>query len=255
LHVKRIPETKYLDIAMSIETLSLETATHVDELSPFRSGRLAQGSKEEYLKVILGRNLSGPANREPWFTSLEDRDVYTDETVSFKIGAEDPDTLDRLKYRCEADDLPGAEFNPEDGSFRWYAEEPGEYQVVFHVSDDGYPSLTRSETVRIRVTDPPPPEPEEPAATPLPSFDKARFAYVTAITEDAGRRQAWISLRLDGKILKLYEGEEFNVGEVAVMVRRIDDRSVDLEAPILDKQIRVQLGQNLAQGDDMVQGS
>jgi len=250
LTVKRIPSTKQLDIAMAIEAVSLPTATHLDGLSEFQSGRLAYGEIDRYLEQILNRNISGPPNREPTIDSLRDLDAYTNSTVSIRLQARDPDQLDRLRYAMEAENLPGAVLDSRSGEFRWRPEKPGEYQVVFKVSDDGLPSKSREQRVRIKVTDPPPEEPRV-QTVPRPDFDLARFAYVTGITEASGQREAWINLRTEAKTLRLREGEQFNIGQVPVTVKQIDYDTVELEAPVLEKRFRVSTGQNLAEGTDL----
>jgi hypothetical protein len=253
LHLKRIQGSRQLDIAMAIEAVSLPTATHLDGLSEFESGRLAHGDLEKYFETILARNLSGPPNQPPAFESISDQRVNTDSSVSLTVRAKDPDRNDQLRYSMEADGLSGAEFDGQSGQFRWRPSRAGDYGVTFHVSDDGFPSQSASQRVQITVTDPPPPAAPKPPETIVskPSFDMAKFVYVTAITESGGRRQIWISLRTEGKTLKLFEGDEFNVGQIPVTVKRIDSSAVELEAAILEKRIRVTLGKSLAEGDDL----
>jgi hypothetical protein len=119
------------------------------------------------------------------------------------------------------------------------------------VTDDGYPPKAAEQTVKIRINERPPEETPPPqVAVAKPSFALAKFAFVTAITEAGGKRQAWISLRTDGKLLKLFEGDEFPIGEVTVKITRITEKTVELDAPVLEKRLLVSLGQNLAQGLD-----
>jgi hypothetical protein len=257
LHLKRIQGSRQLDIAMAIEAVSLPTATHLEGLSEFESGRLAHGDLEKYFETILARNLSGPPNQPPAFESISDQRVNTGSSVSLTVRAKDPDRNDQLRYSMEADGLSGAEFDRRSGQFRWRPTRAGDYRVTFHVSDDGFPSQSASQRVRITVTDPPPPPATKPPETIVskPSFDMAKFVYVTAITESGGRRQTWISLRTEGKTLKLFEGDEFNVGQIPVTVKRIDNSAVELEAAILEKRIRVTLGRSLAEGVDLAYSS
>ena len=78
----------------------------------------------------------------------------------------------------------------------------------------------------------------------------AQFAFLTGITEATnGRRQAWVTLRTDGKKLKLIEGDQFQVGDVTVTVRQIGERTVVMEADVLELSMRVRLGQNLAESE------
>jgi hypothetical protein len=253
LHVKRIQGSRQLDIALAIDAVSLPSATHMDSLSDHPSGRLAYGSLQDYYEIILARNLKGPPNNPPSIESIGEQQVNTNSSVSFTVQARDPDGEDQLRYWMDAEGIAEAAFDPESGQFRWSPSEPGDYQVTFHVADDGFPPMSASQQVQISVTDPPPPPPrEEPqVVVAKPSFALAQFAYVTAITEVNGRRQTWINLRTDGSTLKLFEGDEFSVGQVPVLVRQIQGDSVELEAEVLEKRFRVRLGQNLADGVDL----
>ncbi len=257
LHVRRIQGSRQLDIGLAIDAVSLPTATHMDSLSEFPSGRLAHGSLQDYYDVILARNLKGPPNNPPVFESISDQRVNTNSSVSFTVRARDPDGQDQIRYSMDADGISGAAFDPQSGQFRWRPTSPGDYQVTFHAVDDGFPPMSASQRVRISVTDPPPPAPrEEPKVVAAkPSFAMAKFAYVSGITEVNGRRQTWINLRADGSVLKLFEGDEFTVGEVPVMVRQIHGNTVELEAEVLEKRFRVRLGQNLAEGVDLTSPS
>jgi hypothetical protein len=261
LHVKRIQGARQLDIAMAIDAVSLPTAAHVDGLSEHESGRLAYGDLEKYFETILSRNLKGPPNNPPEFESISDQRVAANSSVSFTVRARDPDRHDQLRYSMDADGISGVEFDRRSGQFRWRPTKPGDYRVTFHVTDDGFPPQSASQRVRISVTEPPPPpaptpKPPEPLVT-KPSFALAKFAYVTAITQVNGQRQTWISLRSEGTTLKLFEGDEFQVGQVPVTVRRIENSTVEMEAEVLEKRLRVKLGQSLADGDilDYVAGA
>ena len=250
LHVKRIQGSRQLDIAMSIDAVSLPTATHLDRLSEYESGRLAYGDLEKYDEIILGRNLKGPANNPPAIEAIGDQRVNANSSLSLTVRGRDPDRDDQLHYSMDADGISGAEFDRRSGQFQWQPTKPGDYQVTFHVSDDGFPPKSSSQRVKISVTDPPPvAAPEAPASVvSKPSFALAKFAFVTAITEVNGRRQTWINLRAEGTTLKLFEGEEFQVGQVPVVVRQIENGSVELETDVLERRFRVKLGQSLADG-------
>ena len=145
---------------------------------------------------------------------------------------------------------PTPRSTPRAAHFEWPAEKIGEYEVVVAATDDGYPPKTARQTVKIRITERPP---DAPAAitVPKPSFDLAKFVFLTAITEAGGKRQAWISLRTKGELLKLFEGDEFQVGEVTVKISRIAEKTVELDAAVLEKRLLVTLGQNLAEGRDL----
>jgi hypothetical protein len=74
---------------------------------------------------------------------------------------------------------------------------------------------------------PGPPPGELPAPPP---FDPSPYCYVSGIVWIDDRPQAWIDLRTEGRKLRLFEGEEFQVGVVDCRVRRIDEKAVLVEA-------------------------
>lgn len=252
LHVKRVPGTKQLDLALAIDAVSLATADHEDKLNAEPLQQLAFGDQKAYLETILQRNLAGPANNPPSIERIGEVARYVGDTVAFTVKASDPDKLDRVHYELDASDLADARLDARSGAFQWQASQPGTYEVTVAATDDGYPPKTAQETVTIRISERPPEEAPPPEmAVAKPSFALAKFAFVTALTEVGGKRQAWISLRTEGKVLKLFEGDEFPIGEVTVKIARITDKTIELDAPVLERRLLVSLGQNLAEGRDL----
>jgi hypothetical protein len=250
LHVKRVPGTKQLDLVVAIDAVSLPTADSADKLNEQAVRKLPHGDLAAYLKTILERNLSGPANKEPTIEAPTELTKYVGDMVSFSVKAQDPDKLDRISYALEGSELANARIDANSGEFRWPAEKIGEYEVVIAATDDGFPPKIAQQTVKIQITERPPDAPQE-VSVPKPSFELAKFAFVTAITEADGQRQAWISLRAEGKLLKLFEGDEFQIGEVTVKLTRIAEKAVEFNAAVLEKRLQVTLGQNLAEGRDL----
>jgi len=251
VYAKRVPGSKHLDLAIAIDAVSLPTADSTDKLNEAASRPLAHGSLEAYLETILARNLSGPANKEPAIDVPRELKNYVGDTVSFTVKAQDPDKLDQVSYSIQSGDLADAKIDRRSGEFHWPASKTGEYEVVVAATDDGFPPKTVEQKVKIRIDERPPDAPAPPPSVPKPSFDLAKFAFVTAITEVDGKRQAWISMRAEGKLLKLFEGDEFQVGQVTVKVTRIDEKAVELDAPVLERRLQVSLGQNLTEGRDL----
>jgi hypothetical protein len=252
LHAKRLANTRALDVSLSIDALALATAASEDSLHD-QPLPVLEYDLLAYEETILGRNFNGPENRGPILDVTTEARGYTNQLISFRVGGKDPDGYDRVTYDVKADwldedSLADSVFNPETGQFTWTPEQPGEYELVVSATDTGFPPKTVSQVVRIDVTDEPPPEPVEEQPEPRPELRGEQFVFLTAITTASGRRQAWISIRTDGKMLKLSEGEAFDLGEVTVKVARIDDKNVELSAPVLDEQWTVGLGQSLAEG-------
>jgi hypothetical protein len=251
LHAKRVPGTKQLDLAVAIDAVSLPTADSTDKLNDQAARKLVYGDLTAYLGTILQRNLSGPANKEPNIELPTELTKYAGDVVAFTVKSQDPDKLDRVSYAIEGKGLANAKIDAKSGAFEWPAGEIGEYEIVVAATDDGYPPKIARQTVKIRIAEKPPESAPPPPAVPKPSFDLAKFAFVTAITEADGKRQAWVSLRAEGKLLKLFEGDEFQIGEVTVKITRIAEKTIELDAAVLEKRLLVTLGQNVAEGRDL----
>ena len=247
LHAKRINDSRQLELSISIDALALMTANNEDRLND-QPQPVLEYDLLAYMQTILGRNFSGPANLEPELESIGDKSGYTNTLISFNVSARDPDRLDSITYGLDGSELEGVKIDPQSGRVELQADEPGEIELVVTATDDGFPPRTVSQTIRVAVTDEPEPEPEEAAAASRPSFELGKFVFLTAVTQASGRRQAWISLRTEGKLLKLFEGDQFDVGEVSVKVSRIEGRTIEVDSPELEQQWSVSLGQSLEQG-------
>ena len=240
LHAKRLQGTRQLDLAFSIEALSLTTAANEDKLND-QPKPVLERDLIAYMSTILNRNFSGPPNREPTLETIGDTSGYTNTLISFNVAARDPDKLDRVTYSLDGTDLEGARIDPESGRVELKVDKPGDYELVVAATDDGFPPKTVREKIKVSVTEPP-----EPASAPSTvNFERGKFAFLTAVTQVSGQRQAWISLRTEGKLLKLFEGDKFQIGDVTVEVAHIGDRTVELDAPQLDQCWTVKLGQSL----------
>ncbi len=246
----RIKDSKQHDLSISVEALSLKDATSTDQLPEGQSNRLAygDGDLDAYKKMILYRNFFGPPNNEPTMEQIGEITAHAGGTVEIAVKGSDPDKYDKVSIHIDGDCVPSdvSDTDNESGRFEWPVEEPGKHVVEVTVMDNGWPPKSVSQTVTINVT-----EAEEGTGeeADLPSFEKAKFAYVTGFTEAFGEKLAWINLRTEGKVLQLREGDEFVVGEVQVTVKRITDKTVELEAAVLKKRLLVTMGQNIAEGN------
>ena len=93
------------------------------------------------------------SNQPPVLAPLADIIVFEGETATVQTVATDPDLpAQNLSYRIIRADGTGASVNSS-GTFRWVSGEaaPGEYTFDIEVSDNGAPSLTDQETVRVII--------------------------------------------------------------------------------------------------------
>jgi len=241
LSVKPIPRSRNLNLSFTIEALSLNRAESPDRLTLPPSDRLAHAQREEYLDVITMRNLFAPANNPPQLAVAPAQQGNPASGVSFQVRASDPDDGDRLSFSIE--DAPdGAKIDPATGMFSWMPTEKGEYLVAIAVSDNGLPARTDRAEIRIAVVDPPPP-PAPPAPEP-PGFDPATQAVVTGIIDALGRRELFVTVRTEGRVLKLTEGDPLSVGTIKGVVHRIGRDEVEIVTED-GRNLVVELGKSL----------
>jgi len=95
---------------------------------------------------------------------------------------------------------------------------------------------------------PAPPKPPEKSSKPDPAVDPMRFAKVTAILTDP-ELVVWIHMESTGKLYKLAEGEEFDLGEDRRgKVNRIHLATRTVELQINDERKLFGLGDKLTEG-------
>ncbi len=225
LHIKPVGKTKTLALSMTVEAASMNNAPHVTELNPPPASRLQHADLETYVTSILNRNTFAPANKPPQLATLGTQRGNPNQSIRFQAKASDPEN-GSLSYAFEGEVPDGAKIDARTGEITWTPTAIGEYQVSVRVTDSGLPARTDTADYSIQVEDPPPP----PAETPEPpGFDPATQAVVTGITDAFGQRKLFITVRTEGVILKLREGDVVDVGTVKGKVKRINPDEVEIE--------------------------
>jgi hypothetical protein len=215
LTAKPLAKSKDLDLSITVDALSLNDAPKANKLDKPVAGALTHGDLQHYIDSIVRRNVFGTGNKQPEFSS-GNQTGYPNQPLRFQVRGRDPDADDKLTYAIEGTPLPGAKLDAASGQFEWTPDKLGEYEITFRVTDNGVPAKSQTGTMKIRVVDPPPP------ASPPAKFDVAQQSVLTGITEISGKRQAWITVRTEGRVLKLSEGDPVDVGTVKGKVSRID---------------------------------
>jgi len=93
------------------------------------------------------------------------------------------------------------------------------------------------------------PTPIAEAVPPPEKVDPIPYTYVNAITWLNGKPQVWISLRTEGKKYRLGEGDRFTIGDIDCVVKKIRDRSVEVEAGGVV--VAVKLGKSFSEFEDV----
>lgn len=212
LSIRRVQESKDLDIQISMEALALKTAPVNGKLPLQPSPRLANTQLVDFLRPIEERNLFGPQNQPPQMAAASPT-LVTNKSADFAVKASDPDPLDKVTYRLTKSTAADALLDAETGKLRWTPKKPGKYEFTVEAIDDGTPSKSTQRTFTVAVNDPPPPEPPKVEPKTL-AFDAAKFTVLTAVLEVSGETEVWLLIRPQGKTLKLRTGDEFEIGSV-----------------------------------------
>ena len=207
------------------------------------SDRLAFADVEDYLDVIVARNPYAPANKPPQFARAGTQTAYLNEPYSFRAEASDPEKHD-IKYRLGENDLEGLVIEEDSGRIQFTPTKKGEFEILVVATDSGLPRREVTQKINIEVTDPPPPEEDAP---PPPSFDTAKYAFVTGIIQKNEQSEVWIMNRTEGTRLRLFEGDEFEIGQFQGKVERIRSKSVEITSE--GDVISVGIGQSLSEGE------
>lgn len=237
LTAKPVVKSKDLDLSITIDALSLNSAPADKKLDRPPSRTMTHGDMAHYVDTIVARNFFGPANKPPRFSSLNTQTGHPGQPVRVGLRASDPDG-DRLTYEFASQPLPGAKLDKSSGQFEWTPEKLGEYEVAVRVTDNGLPPKSDKATFKINVVNPPPPPP-----API-AFDPAKQSVVTGITEIDGKRLLWVTVRTEGRVLQLQEGDELAVGSIRGTVSRIEASHVEIKTE-KGQTLSVALGKSL----------
>jgi len=233
-------------IAVAIHALVLPRADRKDQLTKLPSEALSLASADDYKQIILGRNLFGPLNHPPRFSSVSSKRVHAGDRISFDLVASDADSKDKLSFRLANEKKPSGASVSSRGSFSWSpgkSLEPGEYSFTVLARDDGRPPKESQATFLVTVQPPRKPVPIVRRDPPRPSMSEGQHAYVEGIVESRGRPEVWIRIRTSNKILKLGEGDSLKVGRLEGKVTRIGEDDVELE--FYQQRYLVTLGKSL----------
>jgi hypothetical protein len=230
-------EKRDMTITLVVEALSMPSAPDRKTLSSDPEAIVNGHDREHYRSKIVGRNLFGPENHPPKLSGESSLVAYRGQRFEFTAKAEDPDKGDSVKYEADLSQLPGARMSGD--RLEWTPAENGDYQVTITARDNGFPSRDVKRDFKISVKDPP------KAEGPKRSFDAAKHAYITGVTENNGEPEVWLTIRTEGRTLRLGIGEAFKVGEMEGKIAEVIGNRVVIDAG--GEKITTRLGQPLVQ--------
>ena len=247
LQIRPIENSRDLDIAVTIEALSLPAASRQDRLTDDPSVRLADTTIEQFQKRIVGRNLFSPPNHAPSLAAVGSKKVELGDNLSFDLKASDSDPLDTVIYALGDDAPAAASIDDRTGRVRWTPRAVGTYRFDVIARDDGLPAKIARQSVQVDVLKPAPQVVLAPEETPPPKlkFDVAKHTYLIGALEISGRREVWLHNRTTGKVDKLHQGDKLKFGSIEGVIARIGDGKVEIHFG--DKRLLVAIGENLAE--------
>lgn len=222
LSLKPVPNSKQLDVILTIEALALTKADAEKALPEVPKRSLALPDAEAYAAVICGRNVFGPKNKAPGLSSSSSQTATINREFSTTLQAKDPDPLDKVTYKLLSD-VPGAALDPQSGRLRWTPKKTGRQEFEIEMRDDGLPAATAKTKLTVNVQDPPPPESPPTPPPKKPGFDNAKYTVLTGVVEVNDEREVWLLIRPTGETLKLKVGEKFEIGTVKGVVADIGE--------------------------------
>lgn len=222
LSLKPAKDSKEFDVSLTLDAVSVHTAPESQTIHNRPSKRLKLDSAEKYQLAIVGRNIFAPANRAPKISGLGRQSGTTNRAVDIAAKASDPDPFDFVKLELTKSPSRDARLDSS-GKLSWTPKKAGEYEFEITARDDNFPPHVSTEKLIVKVTDPPPerkPDPPQPTEEKL-AFDQAKHTIFTAIIGVGEESEVWLYIRPTATILKLHEGEKFEVGSIKGTVREI----------------------------------
>lgn len=142
-------------LTMNIDVASMADADKAREFED--KYRPIEKPLAEYDKAILYRNMFGPPNVAPTISKTKHSFKPTEDTVSFKIEARDPDENDILSFELGTCPIAGAKLEPKKKEkdkhvyFSCPKLAPGDYEFEVKVTDNGAPSKSDQITFTLTI--------------------------------------------------------------------------------------------------------
>ena len=211
-----------LSVNLTSQAIALRNAA-ADQKTPEKSsGRLAK-SADAYLATIGGRNPFAPPNNPPKFTGRTSVELERDKGFSMNLEGTDPDKAQKVSFELLSEKPEGLAFDSLKGSLDWRPKSNGEHTLKVRVFDDGLPSKSVEQAIKLTVVDPkvPPPPPAK--------FDLASQTEVSGLVSGRGGAMAMIRSKVDGKMFQVKEGDNLEVGSIKAKVVGLNSQKKCLE--------------------------
>ena len=239
-------DPNFVSINLSSQVIALKNAAADQKLSDKPSGRLAK-SADQYLASIGGRNPFAPPNNPPQFSGKSAVEIEREKSFSLKLEGRDPDKTQKVQFDVLSEKPEGLNFDPKTGRLDWRPKSNGEHELLVRVFDDGIPSKSIEQKIKLTVVDPkvPPPPPQK--------FDLASQTEVSALLSGRGGTMAMIRSKMDGKMFEVREGDNIEIGSIKAKVVSLNSQKNILELETNGKRWTVGMDVSLADAYKKIQ--
>ena len=178
-----------MQLTMNIDAIALNSAA-ADADPPGTNSWRVDPSASAYIDPIMNRNLYELPNEAPRYSGSTTLEAVVGKNTPAPLTFKDAEGH-RLRYELAEPPPEFVSLDERSGTLRIDSAEKREFELLVRAIDDGYPSRSTEQKLRVRVVDPPPPPKPAP---PKPQFDDATQTILTGLVQ--GReRQAWLQVR------------------------------------------------------------
>lgn len=231
---KKERRTGKLSIIMTVEAVSLAKA---EDRENFTDSKRALVRNIEDYQLILRRNIFGPANNAPKL-SVRPVSVTTGNDASVRVSAEDADQNDLLTFELVKSSIEGVKLEPSTDPtskrtrFVVPSQEPGTFEFVVKVTDNGYPPKESEETLTVKFNPPrkPPVVVEKKEPVPVP-YKNIKQTQVTGIVKNKnGDWEVWVWVRTTDQRYQLVTGDTFELDEQEFTISDVQKKFATFKA-------------------------
>lgn len=183
------------------------------------------GDVAAYMEPIMNRNLYEPPNQPPRFGGQREVEAVVGRETPLPLPFSDPEGHS-IRYELVDGPQQLVRLDERSGTLRVLSDETTEFDVTVRAIDSGYPKRSSEQQMKIRVVEPPEPEPEPPARL---AFDDATQTVLTALVQGRDEWMAWMHVRTRDQTLRLRVGDSFEIGSLKGKVVEVTPRYVMLE--------------------------
>ncbi len=178
-----------------------------------------------YRDPIMNRNFFEPPNGAPLYNGSTELEAIVGRDSPIPLTFKDPEGH-TVRFEFAQPPPESVRLDPASGTLHVKSDEKREFDLVVRAIDNGYPSRSTEQKLRVKVVDAPPPPTPPPAKL---AFDDATQTVLTALVHGRDEWTAWMHVRTRDKTLHLQVGDSFEIGSLKGKVVDVTPRFVMLE--------------------------